>query len=59
MGNVVLGYQTTLRERLEFSGIGVHSGLPVTMTLLPAEANTGIVFNVTCPKTSRNEDIPA
>ena len=59
MGNVVLGYQTTLREKLEFSGIGVHSGQPVTMTLLPAEANTGIVFNVTCPKTSQNEDIPA
>ena len=59
MGNVVLGYQTTLREKLEFSGIGVHSGQPVTMTLLPAEANTGIVFNVTCPKNGQNEDIPA
>ncbi|MCB1423830.1 MAG: UDP-3-O-acyl-N-acetylglucosamine deacetylase, partial [Nitratireductor sp.] len=54
MGNVVLGYQTTLREKLEFSGIGVHSGQPVTMTLLPAEANTGIVFNVTCPKNGQN-----
>lgn len=59
MGNVVLGYQTTLHEKLEFSGIGVHSGQPVTMTLLPAEANTGIVFNVTCPKNGQNEDIPA
>ena len=59
MGNVVLGYQTTLREKLEFSGIGVHSGQPVTMTLLPAEANTGIVFNVTCPKNGQNQDIPA
>jgi UDP-3-O-[3-hydroxymyristoyl] N-acetylglucosamine deacetylase len=26
------------------SGIGVHSGLPATLTLLPAEADTGIVF---------------
>ncbi|MCB1385060.1 MAG: UDP-3-O-acyl-N-acetylglucosamine deacetylase [Nitratireductor sp.] len=59
MGMKVLGHQTTLREKLEFAGIGVHSGLPVTMTLLPAEANTGIVFNVTCPRTGANKDIPA
>src|SRR5207237_4965411 len=26
------------------SGVGVHSGLPVTLTLHPAEAGTGIVF---------------
>ncbi|MEO0327563.1 MAG: UDP-3-O-acyl-N-acetylglucosamine deacetylase [Pseudomonadota bacterium] len=42
----MLGYQTTLRERLEFAGIGVHSGKAVNMVLLPAEADTGIVFNV-------------
>ncbi len=59
MGNIVLGYQTTLRQKIDFSGIGVHSGQPVSMTLLPAEANTGIVFNVTCPKTGNCEDIPA
>lgn len=59
MGNDVLGYQTTLREKIEFSGIGVHSGQPVSMTLLPAEANTGIVFNVTCPRSGDCRDIPA
>jgi len=59
MGTAVLGYQTTLCEKIEFSGIGVHSGQPVSMTLLPAEANTGIVFNVTCPKSGDNQDIPA
>ena len=59
MGNTVLGYQTTLRQKIDFQGIGVHSGQPVSMTLLPAEANTGIVFNVTCPKTGFSEDIPA
>lgn len=53
----MLGYQTTLRERIEFSGIGVHSGAPVTMSLIPAEANTGILFNITCPRTGRTEDI--
>lgn len=36
--------QTTLREQAVISGIGVHSGLPVTLTLNPADANTGIVF---------------
>ena len=38
------GRQTTLRRQVAVSGIGVHSGLPATLTLLPAEANTGIVF---------------
>jgi UDP-3-O-[3-hydroxymyristoyl] N-acetylglucosamine deacetylase len=36
--------QTTLRDDVSISGIGVHSGLPATLTLRPAEANTGIVF---------------
>jgi UDP-3-O-[3-hydroxymyristoyl] N-acetylglucosamine deacetylase len=51
MGINVLGHQTTIRDRIDFAGIGVHSGQPVNMTLLPAEANTGILFSVTCPKT--------
>src|SRR4051812_43656852 len=38
------GRQTTLRHSAELSGVGVHSGLPVTLTLHPAEADTGIVF---------------
>lgn len=59
MGNTLLGYQTTIREKIEFHGIGVHSGQPVSMTLLPSEANSGIVFNVTCPKTGNCKDIPA
>ena len=36
--------QTTLREEVAVSGIGVHSGLPVTLTLHPADDDTGIVF---------------
>ncbi|MCX5515948.1 UDP-3-O-[3-hydroxymyristoyl] N-acetylglucosamine deacetylase [Kaistia algarum] len=36
--------QTTLRDALVVSGIGVHSGKPATMTLNPADADTGIVF---------------
>lgn len=36
--------QTTLAEQISVSGVGVHSGLPVTLTLHPADADTGIVF---------------
>ena len=36
--------QTTLRDDASLSGIGVHTGQPVTLTLRPADADTGIVF---------------
>jgi UDP-3-O-[3-hydroxymyristoyl] N-acetylglucosamine deacetylase len=36
--------QTTLREPIAVSGVGVHSGLPVTLTLHPADDDAGIVF---------------
>jgi UDP-3-O-[3-hydroxymyristoyl] N-acetylglucosamine deacetylase len=39
-----LGRQTTLRDHAVLTGVGVHSGLPVTLSLSPAEANTGIRF---------------
>jgi UDP-3-O-[3-hydroxymyristoyl] N-acetylglucosamine deacetylase len=38
------GRQTTLRDQVSIAGIGVHSGSPVTVTLHPAEADTGIIF---------------
>ena len=38
------GTQTSLCEPVSIAGIGIHSGSPVTVTLYPAEANTGIVF---------------
>jgi UDP-3-O-[3-hydroxymyristoyl] N-acetylglucosamine deacetylase len=38
------GRQTTLRDQAAVSGIGVHSGLPATLTMLPAKPDTGIVF---------------
>jgi len=44
MRGMLAGSQTTLRNSATVSGIGVHSGLPVTLTLHPAEANSGIVF---------------
>ncbi|MCA9178925.1 MAG: UDP-3-O-acyl-N-acetylglucosamine deacetylase, partial [Planctomycetales bacterium] len=33
--------QRTLADGLEFSGFGVHSGLPVTLTIEPAPADSG------------------
>src|SRR4030088_350529 len=37
-----VGRQTTLCDQAVLRGIGVHSGLPVTLILHPAEADTGI-----------------
>ncbi len=39
--------QTTLGREIELSGIGVHSGAPVSMVLHPAEPDTGYRFLVT------------
>jgi len=36
--------QQTLNRSAIFSGVGLHSGNPVTMTFLPAAANSGIRF---------------
>ncbi|MEP7031017.1 MAG: UDP-3-O-acyl-N-acetylglucosamine deacetylase [Pseudolabrys sp.] len=36
--------QTTLRDQIAVAGVGVHSGLPVTLTLNPAGDDEGIVF---------------
>ena len=37
----------------------MHSGQPVEMVLLPAEANTGIIFNVPCLKSGESVDLSA
>jgi UDP-3-O-[3-hydroxymyristoyl] N-acetylglucosamine deacetylase len=52
------GKQTTLRGRATLSGIGVHSGRSVAVTVHPAEADTGITFLRTgCD--GRDIEIPA
>ena len=38
------GRQTTLRDQTALSGVGVHSGQQVSVTLQPADASTGIRF---------------
>lgn len=37
-------YQRTLAKEVKVTGIGLHSGKKVTLSLLPAPSNTGIVF---------------
>lgn len=44
MGTKVSTKQNTLADRIELSGVGVHSGKPVSISLLPADEDTGIVF---------------
>jgi UDP-3-O-[3-hydroxymyristoyl] N-acetylglucosamine deacetylase len=39
--------EKTIAEPLAFSGVGLHSGAPVSMRLLPAPAGSGIVFRRT------------
>lgn len=52
--------EQTVAAPLEFQGIGLHSGAPVNMRLLPAPAGSGIVFrrtdldNFEIPATGRN-----
>src|SRR3954467_14010362 len=36
--------QTTLRSRATVTGIGVHSGLPVSLTIGPASIDAGFIF---------------
>ena len=43
--NVLL--QKTLKKKIHFSGVGVHNGRAVSMYIMPAESDTGIVFERT------------
>lgn len=37
-------FETTLQRPVEASGVGLHSGVPVKITILPAPAAKGIIF---------------
>ncbi len=51
--------QTTLRDHTALFGVGVHSGLPVTLALHPADAGTGLRFIRTCVEGRHDREIPA
>tara|TARA_B100000579_G_scaffold408539_1_gene396762 strand:+ start:1018 stop:1938 length:921 start_codon:yes stop_codon:yes gene_type:complete len=36
--------QKTLKEKITFEGIGLHTGQKVTMTILPSKPNAGVIF---------------
>ena len=40
-------YERTIRNPVECSGVGLHSGAPANLRILPASAGTGIVFRRT------------
>jgi UDP-3-O-[3-hydroxymyristoyl] N-acetylglucosamine deacetylase len=39
-----LRFETTVQRPVEAKGVGLHSGVPVTIRILPAPPSTGIVF---------------
>jgi UDP-3-O-[3-hydroxymyristoyl] N-acetylglucosamine deacetylase len=55
-----VSFENTIRAAAEFRGVGLHSGMPVTLRMLPAAAGSGIVFRrvdldgFTVEATSRN-----
>jgi UDP-3-O-[3-hydroxymyristoyl] N-acetylglucosamine deacetylase len=42
----VIIYQQTIGGRADFAGIGVHSGRPTNLSLIPAGPDSGIVFRI-------------
>ena len=45
----MVGLQTTIGHEISLSGIGVHTGAEATVTFLPAEPDSGIVFERVMP----------
>ena len=58
MGTDLRAYQASLKKPISLAGIGVHTGLEVSVTLHPAEPNTGVVFRRRLPDGSFR-DFPA
>lgn len=59
MARTTVTAQTTIADTVRVVGIGVHSGREVTLTLQPADADTGIVFVRTEAVNGRDVEIPA
>jgi UDP-3-O-[3-hydroxymyristoyl] N-acetylglucosamine deacetylase len=43
-GAFSLRFETTIQRAAEATGVGLHSGVPVSIRILPAPVSTGIVF---------------
>ena len=46
--------QKTIKDLIEFEGVGLHSGIKVNLCLKPAEVNSGIKFKRTDIEDSKN-----
>ena len=55
LGDMTTASQRTLKTRIGCRGIGLHSGQKVTMSMLPAAPDSGIVFR----RTDAGAEIPA
>ena len=47
-------FQKTIKRSVSCNGIGLHSGKPVNLRMLPAEENSGVVFR----RTDLNSEVP-
>ena len=36
--------QKTIKNKIFFNGVGLHTGQPVELNLIPSEPNSGIIF---------------
>ena len=36
--------QKTINELIQLEGVGLHNGMKVNLSLIPAEPNSGIIF---------------
>ncbi|MCE3233763.1 MAG: lpxC [Rickettsiaceae bacterium] len=50
----MFSYQRTLANKVSCSGVGLHSGIMINLTLKPAEENAGVVFIRTDVKDKNN-----
>jgi UDP-3-O-[3-hydroxymyristoyl] N-acetylglucosamine deacetylase len=44
VGGILQSWQSTLAKAVRLEGIGIHSGMPVSLTLHPAPTDAGIIF---------------
>lgn len=58
MARYVPTRQATIADRVEFNGVGVHNGNPVSLSINPSDSNTGIVF-ACVDRGGSGVDIPA
>ena len=47
-------FQKTIKEPMEFKGVGLHNGIKVNLCLKPAEVNSGIKFERTDVNNTKN-----